>query len=195
MGVDRKGYAYIVYSDGHVFRASTATGHCVATSLQPASEGFTLFGMGFSTDQAGPSEKLYRASESLYSLTPPTLGWLDTVSYEVHPLTFIKDAGMELTGTGDGRLYGFFDDDVASHIVQLDKQTGQYLSDTTLPGVSKGVAWAFAFWGGDFWLFTSPTGSSTVTRYQPASKKISVVATLPMELIVGAGVSTCAPEQ
>ena len=102
---------------------------------------------------------------------------------------------MELTGTGDGRLYGFYDNGFGARLVQLDKKTGQYLSETSLPGVSKGSAWAFAFWGGDFWFFTAPASASTVTRYQPATKKIDVVGTLPAELIVGAGVSTCAPEQ
>ncbi|MBI5534832.1 MAG: hypothetical protein HY898_19050 [Deltaproteobacteria bacterium] len=196
MGVDRKGNAYVVYSNGDLFRASTATGHCKATGFQPGAQGFIRFGMGFSTDQGGPSEKLYLAASETYgSPYPPALGWLDTATYEPHAIAYIADTGMELTGTGDGRLYGFFDNGVAAHLVQLDKKTGQYLTDTTLPGVSKGSAWAFAFWGGDFWFFTAPAGTSTVTRYQPSSKKIEVVGILPSEQIVGAGVSTCAPEQ
>jgi hypothetical protein len=195
MGVDRKGNGYVVYSDGKLFKISTATGKCQSTGFVPGMAGFELFGMGFSTDQAGPSEKLFLAASAFNTgFGEPTLGWLDVASYQVTPLGPLQDPGMELTGTGDGRLYGFFDTGASAHLVQLDKDTGAYLSDEPLPGVAQGQAWAFAFWGGDFWFFTAPYGYSVVTRYQPDSKQITEVAKLPNELIVGAGVSTCAPE-
>ena len=53
-------------------------------------------------------------------------------------------------------------------------------------------ALAFAFWGGDFWIFTSPGGSTTVTKYDPLTQGETAVTTLG-STIVGAGVSTCAP--
>jgi hypothetical protein len=66
----------------------------------------------------------------------------------------------------------------------------------TLPGVDLGGAWAFAFWGGDFYLFTAPGGngtSSLVTRYRPSDGSVTQVAMAPGVTIVGAGVSPCAP--
>ena len=56
-------------------------------------------------------------------------------------------------------------------------------------------AWAFAFWGGDFYFFTSVGGApSTVGRFHPADGSFDpVYATLPSGAITGAGVSTCAP--
>ncbi|MGH7281076.1 MAG: hypothetical protein ACRELY_06100, partial [Polyangiaceae bacterium] len=62
-----------------------------------------------------------------------------------------------------------------------------------LPGVTIQGGWAFGFWGGDFYTFTGG-GPSTVTRFRPSDKSIVQVATYPSE-IVGAGVSTCAPQQ
>jgi hypothetical protein len=57
-------------------------------------------------------------------------------------------------------------------------------------------AWAFSFWGGDFYLYTSPDGTtdSTVTHYTTGDGGIdtSYVNDTGM-VIVGAGVSTCAP--
>ncbi len=60
-----------------------------------------------------------------------------------------------------------------------------------------GGGWAFGFWGGEFYLFTTnttdPSLSSIVTRFDPGDQSQVTVASLP-ETIVGAGVSTCAPQ-
>ena len=61
-----------------------------------------------------------------------------------------------------------------------------------LPGVSMGTAWAFATWGGYFWLFVNPSGQKVV-RYDPETKT-SVMFAGYKAPIVGAGVSTCAPQ-
>jgi hypothetical protein len=106
--------------------------------------------------------------------------------------------GAELTGTGGGQLFGFYshtDNNGPTFIGEFDKTRAVILAETPLPGVVQGNAWAFAFWGGDFYVFTSPGGIvSTVWRYRPSDGSLTNIATLD-DLIVGAGVSTCAPEQ
>ncbi|MGH7438692.1 MAG: hypothetical protein ACRENE_23640 [Polyangiaceae bacterium] len=65
----------------------------------------------------------------------------------------------------------------------------------TLPrvNVSLGSGWAFAYWGGDFYLFTAPAQtSSIVTRVRPSDGSAVQVGSLD-EVIAGAGVSTCVP--
>ena len=63
-------------------------------------------------------------------------------------------------------------------------------------GVPTPLAWAFTFWGGAFYLYTSADGTtnSTVTRFDPTTQAVdtSYVLTAPT-VIDGAGVSTCAP--
>jgi hypothetical protein len=116
----------------------------------------------------------------------------------------------ELTGTGDGRLFAFYAQGASSAIAQLDPSTGRAVGNDNLSALPQklpaGVmgmhtsGWAFAFWGNDFYLFTTdltdltPTGGSVVTRFNPADGSQATVTRLP-ELIVGAGVSTCAPQQ
>jgi len=199
MAVDRNGVAYVVHSDGQLYRVSLANARCDSTPWIPGDQGFLEFGMGYATDLGGPSEKLYVASSGLENPigSSTLLGWIDTQSFALHSIGYLGDAGMELTGTGDGRLYGFFQGQgvSAAHLVRLDKNSAAYLDDTRLPGVTLGAGWAFAFWGGDFWFFTAPTDHSVVTRLVPSTSQISVVAEMPSEIIVGAGVSTCAPEQ
>lgn len=101
----------------------------------------------------------------------------------------------ELTGTGDGRLFAFYALRSGSAIVQIDKQTARPVAETPLPDVVQGNQWGFGFWGGDFYMFTGQRGQgSDVGRFRPSDGTVTVVARLS-EDIVGAGVSTCAPEK
>jgi len=63
-------------------------------------------------------------------------------------------------------------------------------------GPSGGGSWAFAFWGGDFYTFTAQdlNAGSVVTRFRPSDGSIVQVGHTA-ESIVGAGVSTCAPQR
>jgi len=103
----------------------------------------------------------------------------------------------ELTGTGDARLYAFFPQGSAG-LSEVDKSSAQMKTNATLPVPGDTVAWAFSFWGGVFYLYTSPcdgmvcTTGSTVREYDPSTNQTTVVKELPF-IIDGAGVSTCAP--
>jgi hypothetical protein len=194
MAVDRQGIAYIVFNDGELFRVSTGTRACLSTGFAPNQQGFsTTFGMGFSTNPGGTGETLFLAGDGVPSLTT-----LDVKTFQIGPVLNFSLTAAELTGTGGGGLFGFWDPSgntgPDSAIVQIDKATGQVTNSSTLAGVSQGTGWAFAFWGGDFYTFTAPGGSSVVTRYDPNAQTVTQVASTD-EIIVGAGVSTCAPQQ
>ena len=54
--------------------------------------------------------------------------------------------------------------------------------------------YAFAHWGGDYWVFLVPSGgSTTVYQVNGMTGAISSTTAAPGRTIVGAGVSTCAP--
>ena len=193
MAVDRKSVAYVEYDDGKLFAVSTQTGECSPTVYVPDHlPPFSNFGMGYATIGDGPDEELFIAADS-----PGTLGKIDTQSnYQVLPVAEINPTieFAELTGTGGGRLYAYyaFGYEGGSYVAELDKTTGKILGQDFLKDVDRGTGWAFAFWGGDFWLFTTPNGQATV-KYDPATKTSEVVAHYAAA-IVGAGVSTCAPQ-
>jgi hypothetical protein len=92
----------------------------------------------------------------------------------------------ELTGTGDARLYGFFQSQ--GQIAEIEKATAQILQTAIVNVPTAQSNWAFAFWAGDFWLFVD-TG---VYQYQPALNTTTMRATTKFG-VLGAGVSTCAP--
>jgi len=203
MGVDRKGVAYVAFSDPQtmpqsfagLFRVSTATAACLATPFKSDTTLFPpggLFGMGYSTEGAGPAENLYIIAE------PGVLGKVDFVNNKPIKIGDTKPSitNSELTGTGDGRLFAFYvDDNLTTHIGELDKTNANVIGSDPLPNVDMGTAWAFAFWGGAFYTFTAPNnGSTVVDRYDPIMKKVTRVGQYGGH-IVGAGVSTCAPAQ
>jgi hypothetical protein len=198
MAVDRRGVAYVLYSDGQLYRVSTATAACTQTSFAPGQDGFTTFGMGFASDIGGPAERLY-VSDNDFDGVLRGLGAIDTTTFKV---AFIGSFGTtirrsELTGTGDGRLFAYWPEpngNVGSHLTELNKATGAIVAQTNLPTVgSSRDAFAFAFWGGDFWIFTASNGPTDVNRYRPSDNTTTVPTTHP-STIVGAGVSTCAPQ-
>jgi hypothetical protein len=199
MAVDRKGVAYIVFTDEHLYRVSTLNAACLGTSYVPRQSNFGLFGMGFATNEVGPTETLYVHGDRRNS----GANGLARIDISTFKLTPVGDPGIEhaeLTGTGAGNLYAFYNRDVTNatpptFIGQLDTINGQVSGEKQFNDVDMGNGWAFAFWGGDFYMFTAPNNTtSVITRYRPSNDTHQQIATLPA-VIVGAGVSTCAPQQ
>ena len=194
MGVDRAGIAYSVFNDGRLFRISTANASCQTTAYQPNQLGFQVFGMGYAGDQI--SEKLY-AADSDFNNPSKGLATVDTVAFKLGLVGQFQPQlpRCELTGTGDGRLYAFClkQNTSGSIVAEIDRTTAKVIAADNLVLGNQTNAFAFSFWGGDFYIFTSPGGASTVTRYDLLAKTETVVASHP-STIVGAGVSTCAPQ-
>jgi len=200
MAVDREGYAWVRHSDGSVWKVDTRDLSCAETKYQGQAEAFAKFGMGFATETKGGSTEVLYLSDSngagLAKLNTKTLA-LDFIG----PYTGeLAGTASELTGTGDGKLYGFFVT-APAQVAEISKATGDVIDAKRLAGVYAGNAWAFSFYGGDFYIYTSSDGGglprngggSDVTRYRPSDGSVEVVKSKIGFKIVGAGVSTCAP--
>jgi hypothetical protein len=184
MAIDRFGVAYVEYTDGHLYAVDTADASCKPTAFRALQTGFEHFGMGFARN--GDTEN----GETLYA-SGSALGWIDTKTYDVNFIGNLSAGRTELTGR-DTELFAF---NVASGVITgLDKATAKPLVTYRTSAVDVMAAFAFAQWGGDFWIFTG-NSRSIVTRYQPDVDKSSVVVDDTGMLIVGAGSSTCAPSK
>jgi hypothetical protein len=205
MAIDRHGTAWVNYSNGAIFQVSTSAPIvCQPTSFVPLQAGFSdVLGMGFSSDSLGSNTETLFVSDN----NGLGLGKIDLSTMTLTPLGRYtgKLAGFsaELTGTGDGNLYGIFTTygtgQMAS-IAQIDKTNGATPSVTGLPTVNaSNGGYAFSFWGGDFWFYTAyptladPNATTSVTHFQPSTQMANVVLSNIGFTIVGAGVSTCAP--
>jgi hypothetical protein len=224
MAVDRNVVAWVNYvgtdtsdplnpvdSAGVVFKVDINAQTCEATptiTLQDPS--WYRLGMGFSTDTVGgTSETLYVTGTGTNQMAnSPGLGKIDMTNNTVVPIgaftggAAVNLAGQsaELTGTGDGKLYGFFTT-TPVYVAEITKATGATPAPVPMTGVETPDAWAFSFWGGDFYLYTDsqadmamvPPITTNVTKYTPGGAVNPAYMQSIGFTIVGAGVSTCAP--
>jgi hypothetical protein len=200
MAVDRNATAWVNFLGGTLQPISTNDGSCKGAAI-PLPTAFTQVGMAYVAPTASTQEALYVAGA--YESAGSGLASVDTTSGLLTPIGLysgsLVGASAELTGTGDGRLFGFF---VQSPPIlgQIDPTTGNVLSQTTLSTVTLTAesSFAFSFWGGRFYFYTYPntSGSSStdVSEYDPTTGMLDPTYMTDIGFtIVGAGVSTCAP--
>jgi hypothetical protein len=203
MAVDRRGTAWVLYTDGHLYRVDTSNASCAATSFAPGQHGFRTFGMGYATNTPGGTDETLFVGDSgqrpddSYGPTKG-LATIDTTTLALTPIASYDalSARAEMTGTGDARLFGAFEG--SPYVVaEIDKRSAKILSQAPQSAINYPPTmsnFAFAFWGGDFFLFVGPGTSTDVFQYRPSTKATTTLKTVNFE-IVGAGVSTCAPTQ
>lgn len=194
MAVDRQARAWVLYQSGNIFHVNTTTAACSASGFTPGQAGLKNFGMGFVSNDSGGGETLFIAGgESVSSRA--TLAWIDTQSLSVSTIGQIN-GWPELTGTGNGQLWSFSPNTNPATIQRLDKTNGslaQNFDISTLTGNPS--AWAFAFWGGGFYVFLQRALEPTtnIWFFDPVNNALSQAVKNTGYRIVGAGVSTCAP--
>lgn len=203
MSVDRDGTAWVLYSSGELFHVSTQDASCQGSAWTPGSGGFELFGMGFVADSEGSDfETLYIAGGAAGELVQGDLGTINKDSLAVATVGDLplEEQSPELTGTGDAKLYGYWPGSIETKIASLNKTSaaqGEGGESWALPSLgSSATAWAFAQWGGKFYVFvTSGAGvqTSQVVELDPTTGSTEVVVENSAYRVVGAGVSTCAP--
>jgi hypothetical protein len=206
MAVDRNAVAWVLYrppmfGGGSIFQVSTLDATCKATSFQPGQNGLELFGMGFSADGPGNiNESLFiaGASYSNFQYTANTLASVAFPSLQVNTVGKMNVVGgADLTGNGLGQLFGFFPTTSPPSVREIDKSSGVTGKVWPLPAsaFSGTQAWAFAQWGGTFYLFFRSGSDSSTTVWALDSKTGGVKIVLPKIglTVVGAGVSSCAP--
>lgn len=204
MSVDRNATAWVLYNGGllnpagELFRVSTVDASCSATSFARGQEGFELFGMGFSTDAAGSdAETLFVAGGLSTSIASgdQRLGSINIDSLVLSPIGTIPGS-PELTGTGLAELWGFFPDTSPPLVARINKTDGSldHIYELTIDTAST-LAWAFAFWGGDFWIFLQAglDPSTNIWKLEGDDGSVTEAMHNIGWRIVGAGVSTCAP--
>ncbi len=203
--------AYVLFNSGKIFKVSTHDASCTATSFavqqNTPPQTWNLFGMGYVTDAPGAdAEKLWIGGGNTDS-TSGSLGYIDD-SFAVHyvaPVGPSAEYSAEFTGLGDATLWAFFPDTLTNAFVQqIDKTTGAGLGSKfsfDLAASGRAVqAWAFAQWGGSFYVFV--TTVDAFTGLDPNATvhvvdRMTGAHSIPLQgqqyVVVGAGVSTCAP--
>jgi hypothetical protein len=153
--------------------------------------------MGFASDNVGSNdETLYVAGgDGPGTGLGATLASIDSQTLRVATIGTVS-GWPELTGTGDAKLWGFYPDTTPPKIAEIDKRSGAETRSFPLRQLQgEPAAWAFAFWGGDFWIFLMRQSDidTHVYRVRGSDGMMTEVLSQTGRRIVGAGVSTCAP--
>jgi hypothetical protein len=219
MGVDRNAVAWVLYTSGEIFKVSTADATCIANSgYQQGPDGnpqngMEVFGMGFVTDQiGGTTEKLFIGGGQITAPPGGTFARIDpaapATATVLGSLPNQGEFSPELTGTGAAELFGFYPGSSTAFVQQID-QTNKGAAKGPMYSIPNGLgggaakivrAWAFAQWGGVFYIFATTDDDGLGTNLNSMVHSIDkATGTHKIELqnlpytIVGAGVSTCAP--
>ncbi len=200
MAVDRQGVAYVLFADGELFRVSTLTASCKPTSFFSDPGLFaTQFGMGFSANTNDPGETSSSPAPTSATPAPPAASAPSTRPRSPSPHRPVEQAHRQPRAHRHRRrpALRLRPRLPESHLAEIDKATAQVKSDVLI-NLQQGQisAWAFAFWGGDFYFFTSDQpGFSVIHRYTPGATTTPPAVQQINLTIVGAGVSTCAPSE
>jgi len=190
MGIARDGAAWVLFSDETLYEVDTETAACTQTAYSDAATGFGAFGMGFSSDTAGGT------AETLYVANATTLGVLDTTNWTISELGGMSSQA-EVTGLGNGELWAILP--LETRMVRLNKTNAAVLETYDLsanfPDIMNIDTFAFAHWGGSLWVFIRESGMGRTTdiyKFDEAHNFTRVAEDTGI-VVVGAGVSTCAP--
>jgi hypothetical protein len=203
MGVDRDAIAWVLSSNGNLFRVDIKNNlACTSSGMTADQQGMDLFGMGFVTnDVGGTIEQLFIAGSATPGQGASTLGTLSFPDLKVHPIHALSGS-PELTGNSNAELWGFYPDTTPPKISKIDKTNGTENPNYPLSSLAgQPSAWAFAFWGGDFYVFLQKDLETETTVYHVNGTTgalmhqwtTSQLIGGSSHSIVGAGVSTCAP--
>jgi len=173
MSIDLSGFAWIFYTNGSLFKVDLSDPKlaCTRTPFDPTNinqdqlnaTDWRTFGSSFSRDMPGSDQETLFVSLGESQLTLPTfLASIDpnTFAYTVGPPI---GTPIELTGTPDAQLWMFNPLLTGAHIARLDKQTGVETQRIDIPQITVTGDFAFATWGGSFWIFNGdgPQNSDT----------------------------------
>ena len=191
MAVARNGIAYIRYSSSTLYAVDVETLECTETDMSVSS--FGKFGMGYATLHSNTWQ------DELFIANRDTLAKLNTSTFQVETIGVLPSQS-ELTGNALGELWGVFPLESPAQIMELDRESGQPQQSITLsfmPSPMNIDTFAFATWGGDFYVFLRLYGMGESTRVYRVSTTghTEVLSNATGRNIVGVGVSTCAPTE
>lgn len=196
MAVDRQGLAWVLHDNGKLFRVSLFDARCVGETV--VAKARRTYGMGFVANSKGsPEETLYVAS-NVGDAGFGSIAFDDTGHArweEIGTLAPKPPLNPEFTGTGNGELFGYFPLPGRGFVQQVERSSGKLVgTPLKIPGADRGsVAFAFAHWGGVFYVFRTGDGVSSVYAIERKTGKVELIRSGDPYTIVGAGVSTCAP--
>lgn len=193
MSVTREGIGYVRFSGDDLYAVDLVDLSCSPTDYRPGATGFGSFGMGFARDGGAEGDDV------LFVANANRVARLDTGDWSMQTVGNLASQA-EITGTRSGELWAFLPLEDPAALVQLGPADGKELRRVGMPAFPDPGnidTFAFAHWGGEFWVFVREYGmgsSTDVYRVRVNGELDRVLVDIGFD-VVGAGVSTCVPEE
>jgi hypothetical protein len=207
MSLDRNAIAHVLFRNPfnaseppQLFRVDTSSGTCTPTNWAEQL-GIKLFVQAYSTDtMGGEDDRWYIAGGSSITSTTLTFAELDPTSFVATPRGSLVGPA-DISGNADAELWTYVATSNPPRIDKVDKATGASTMSIPLANLAgTPQTWAFARWGGDFWVFLKRGSDQATKIYQFDGTSGTLKNTTDTNLVgpttrnvVGAAVSTCAP--
>jgi hypothetical protein len=205
IAVDRSAQAWVVYTDGKLYKVDTATAACTATAFVAGQHGFTSFSMAFAADTPGGDTETLYASGSGVSGSQAGLATIDRSTLTLTPVgDYVASPSgsapitppVYLAGGADAKLGGGFLLNKNYYIGHFDPTNAHVIStlnESTLLINNQPATNHYAMipWGTRYHIFVT---EGTGTRdYLDHNDEITIeqygVTPLPLLTL---GASTCA---
>lgn len=197
LSVARDGQLWALFTSGEIFRIDPVSLACNNTGFAYTDD-WQLFAVAFAGRSGGVVEPLSIAGGEVDPAQMGNLGRIDPASLQattVGPLGAPASAEYTpwLTGVGESELFGFYPSSTTHVVQQIDLATGGLIEPArTVPAADNEVAWAFAHWGGYFWLFLTDadifTGEQTARLVQvnrTTGAVAQVLSNIPFVAVTG----------
>jgi hypothetical protein len=197
LAVDRDATVFVLATDGHLYAKDlTSASGCHATDFRADQSGLHVFSLAFAAAGAGSAtDRLYAAGGAQAGVGDAQLATLDPGTLTMSAITALSGWPV-LSGTANATLWAYQPAVSPPQLVVLDTTTGAPQNPVGLASLAgTPVAWGFASWGGDGWVFLKKDAESdsTVYRVDGTSGAVTTALAGTGRTIVAAGVSTCAP--
>lgn len=198
MAVARNGATYVSSMSGDLYQVDVTRRTCSELPFDRRQLVGQDYGMGFVSDANSQGESLFIAEQNTMISSSVRLSTIDLATYRLTPHGDFAPGVpmMEVTGTGDGRLYGFHvaRDLMPAGLYALDKKNAHVLAEFPIELLPETQSFHFIFWGGGIYIFQASfrDAHSSVYRLDLFDRTVSLMGTVEPK-VVGAGVSTCAP--
>jgi hypothetical protein len=186
IAIDRSAQAWVVYTDGKLFKVDTSTAACTATAFVAGQHGFTTFSMAFAADAPGSDlETLYVSGSGdggsptgLATIDRSTLTLAPVGDYDIPTMGPPVTPPVQLAGGADGKLSGGFFINNAYYYGQFDPTSAHAIEtngDPTLliHSLPADTHYAIIPWGKDFEIFTTTAGGMKTYTYNHDGAVIS----------------------
>ena len=156
MSVDRDAQAWVLYNSGEIFWVSTKDASCKPSGFMRGQAGFETFGMGFVSDEAGSEKETLYITGGSHNTPARATSAASTKTLVVTAHGRCRSRTTDLSSPAPARASSSPTSPAPPASSPSSTSRAPPSSAVALDPLTGAVrAWAFAHWGGRFYIFVT----------------------------------------